>query len=713
MKLNYLFFSVLALLTLPGLSHAQNTSATVTTTFSNMAGANGEDSSVVYSDRSGSPILKNSGFIAIGTFDLDRSAIETLSSATDLSIAFNQFGDAANFNATEDGAFQASASGNPSVADEKEYIFDGKAVYVVVGDGTSLEASSEFLVWKSDRVFDGGGPTGGPSEVILSVDGGDLIIGRSGEDTFDFTDVGGEAGRAAFTAVMIDSTLDDHGDSNDTATFIAVNSSTSGNIKDGDDVDYFRVDLSEEGNLLLRIDQDLKLTVYDISGNIMEAAQNSGDGLGGGIAADIMISKDLAAGTYFVMISGYQNINDLDYKLESMFVSQVNAPSKGSFVGLLRSQSKNKASGIVSIKVTNKRKNSSYFTGRIAGTSKYSNISFKGRFNVGAKYRGRLANASGIMSDIEMGFVQDISGRLSLAGVLISPDGKTELFNLSSRYYNNTSRKPTEFINSPRYTYIGSSPTSNLTNIPAGDAIWYGGIFKKGKVKIVGWSNSGYKYTYKGYLQDGNQIGDSDSEEFQLGNFGTIPFYARSYGESRKRSKSFNEWMLGTIKYDLSEAGDLIRGDIRYVKPASNSLYYPAGFDEDIVVQGSKYSRTGFVGIPMDGFEDYANNAQGDFEGPLPGGSVTTPYVFTWISYKGRMRTAKNTNYKYRGTFRKKHGFFTGKFVDYMTDKSLYVRGVVQQDGGLVSGHAVCPEVNLSLRHGIVPYEAEIMTDSP
>ena len=141
MKLNYLFFSVLALLTLPGLSHAQNTSATVTTTFSNMAGANGEDSSVVYSDRSGSPILKNSGFIAIGTFNLERAQIAALATASDLDDAFYQFGESSSFNSTENGAFQANASGDPAEAYDGGDTFDGAAVYLVIGDGSDLATS--------------------------------------------------------------------------------------------------------------------------------------------------------------------------------------------------------------------------------------------------------------------------------------------------------------------------------------------------------------------------------------------------------------------------------------------------------------------------------------------------------------------------------------------------------------------------------------------
>ena len=66
---------------------------------------------------------------------------------------------------------------------------------------------------------------------------------------------------------MIDEALDDHGNSRDSATFITENSTTSGKIDDGADIDYFRVDLSEDGNLFVKINQNLELKLYDGEGN--------------------------------------------------------------------------------------------------------------------------------------------------------------------------------------------------------------------------------------------------------------------------------------------------------------------------------------------------------------------------------------------------------------------------------------------------------------
>ena len=268
MKLKNLFCLLLALLMVSTSSQGEGTSSALTTSFSNMEGSQGEDSSVVFSDRSGSPILKNTGYVAIGTFKLSREDIASLSSAIDLDAAFDQFGAATNFNSLENGAFQGSASGDPAELYDGVNSFAGSKVYIVIGNGSDLRTSSEFLVWDSGLLFDGTGPTGGPWEAILSVDSGDLIIGLSDKNTSDFSSIGGDAERGAFTTVMIDEALDDHGNSQESATFITENSTTSGKIDDGADIDYFRVDLSEDGNLFVKINQNLQLKLYDGEGNV-------------------------------------------------------------------------------------------------------------------------------------------------------------------------------------------------------------------------------------------------------------------------------------------------------------------------------------------------------------------------------------------------------------------------------------------------------------
>jgi hypothetical protein len=411
---------------------------------------------------------------------------------------------------------------------------------------------------------------------------------------------------------------------------------------------------------------------------------SDGDGLGDG--DEVVLGTD-------PMKNNYESDTNVDLSA---------IPNKGTFIGLLQKQGDNLPIGRISINIKKDKKGLPYFSGRIAGTTKYSSSSFKGKFDSTAKYEGELYNSNGLLSVANMAFILDGAGRLSLGGVLTSPNGEQETFRLVRGYYNKL-RKATQFLNTSRYTYLAESLTTNLLNIPAGDAVGYGSISSYGKVTIKGWSNAGYKYTYKGYLQNGNQIGLPGDIDFALGNYGTIPFYARTYGESKKRSLRKSEWMLGTISYNMSDVVESIDGDLRYVKPVSNSLYYPAGFDEDILMQGSRYNRAGYAAVPANGFGVFANNALGLFDGKLPDNSEFNSYIFTWQSKKGRMSTPKNFTVYKKGTFRNKHGFFTSKVIDYVSGKRASIRGVVMQNKDFISGSASYAGGGVTLKHTIIP----------
>ena len=213
MKFVRLIYPLSSLLLILPFAHGANTSPTVTTTFSNLQGSNGEKSSVVFSYATGKPILKNTGYVAIGTFKLNHAEISQLSTAAALDAAFYQFGEGSDFNALEDGAFQCDASGNPDQAFDGLNSFSGSNIYVVIGNGESLITSSEYLVWDSGVAFDNTGPVGGAWEVFLSVSKGTLLIGLDNQHTSDFSLIGGDTEAPAFTTAKIDGSLDDHGDS--------------------------------------------------------------------------------------------------------------------------------------------------------------------------------------------------------------------------------------------------------------------------------------------------------------------------------------------------------------------------------------------------------------------------------------------------------------------------------------------------------------------
>lgn len=684
MKLTYLLSPVLALLTLATLSQAQGTSAAVTTTFSNMEGVNGELSSVVYSDRSGNPILKNSGFIAIGTFNLERAEIEVLATAADLDDAFHQFGEAANFNSTENGAFQANASGNPAEEYDEGSSFDGAAVYLVIGDGADLSTSSEFLVWKSDQVFDASGPTGGPSELMLSVDTGDLIIGRSDKNTSDFSSIGGDASRAAFTAVMIDESLDDHGNTQETATFLAANSTISGNLKDGDDVDFFRIDLSEDGNLFVKINQNLQLKLYDGEGVLIQAVQDAGDGLGGGVAADFMISEDLAVGTYFVSIAGDENTIDAGYNLESEFevkIIDLDPESAGSYYGVVKGE-EDKFIGHLTITVTDE----GYYTGLLKGASGFER-SLKGAIQPDYSDSNVMESVSGDLSTIHVILSKNDWGSYELSGGF-KLLGKTDYFHdftLNYAPYSKNNRVPKRL--SGRYTLHMPCVSNSANMVLPSHGFAAGRMWSGGWLNLYGRSNTGAKFTYSSRLLAGKKVAFYASPDPEVG-FETI---------------------LGTLWLRNRTATD-IDGSLRYSRKASAGGYYSQGFDESLELEGSKYIKPSLQELELNVFPLSNVNAVVKFNGGTFDG-LSYPVIFSYKDgdLKNQMKTPQTANFSSSGKITHNAGWLWGVMKMNTTGEEsseikTILNGVLLQKQGVVTGQAETVDNGVG-RFSIVPAE--------
>lgn len=124
---------------------------------------------------SGDAIL-TSGFAAVGTFSSDPADIADVGS-------FVQFGNSLGIGANSfiagdiNGALTAGGD------------FVGNSVYVVLGNGTNIGDSTEFLVWKATanpagNVFTEDAPIGGPDTVSLQIANGTILVGGTG--TADF-----------------------------------------------------------------------------------------------------------------------------------------------------------------------------------------------------------------------------------------------------------------------------------------------------------------------------------------------------------------------------------------------------------------------------------------------------------------------------------------------------------------------------------------------
>ncbi|MCY4214328.1 MAG: DVUA0089 family protein [Gammaproteobacteria bacterium] len=94
---------------------------------------------------------------------------------------------------------------------------------------------------------------------------------------------------------------DDHGDAFAQASIVAVPSTTTGNLEQSGDQDFFRFDLSQPSTLTVETNggTDTYGSLFDGNQNLLE---NDDDG---GTSLNFRISRPVAAGTYYLSVSGY------------------------------------------------------------------------------------------------------------------------------------------------------------------------------------------------------------------------------------------------------------------------------------------------------------------------------------------------------------------------------------------------------------------------
>ena len=99
----------------------------------------------------------------------------------------------------------------------------------------------------------------------------------------------------------VDGSGDDHGDTPSSATALAVGSSRSGQIEPGGDVDYFRVQVSESGELTVHTtgSLDTKGQLEDSAGAVLARDDDGGDGY------NFRLAHAVSAGTYYIKVEGY------------------------------------------------------------------------------------------------------------------------------------------------------------------------------------------------------------------------------------------------------------------------------------------------------------------------------------------------------------------------------------------------------------------------
>ena len=115
--------------------------------------------------------------------------------------------------------------------------------------------------------------------------------------------------------------VDDHGGTADDATGVLTGSQTQGRIDDGSDADMFRVDITEPGTL----------TVYSTGTLDTFGRLKRDDGStidfddDGGFEANFRIEAEVAPGTYYVKVTGYNHTQTGTYRLHVEFLAAAGA----------------------------------------------------------------------------------------------------------------------------------------------------------------------------------------------------------------------------------------------------------------------------------------------------------------------------------------------------------------------------------------------------
>lgn len=155
---------------------------------------------------------------------------------------------------------------------------------------------------------------------------------QSGNQTFTFT-IGANTGSSERTAVITftagsltathtvtqqGSVTDDHGNGTGTATVVNQNSSTPGNIETAGDNDYFRINVTGSGVLLVNTTGSTDTYGHLLNSAGVELAANDDS-----IGTNFRISYNVTAGTYYVRVRHYSSSGTGAYVLVSSFSSSV------------------------------------------------------------------------------------------------------------------------------------------------------------------------------------------------------------------------------------------------------------------------------------------------------------------------------------------------------------------------------------------------------
>ena len=116
---------------------------------------------------------------------------------------------------------------------------------------------------------------------------------------------------------------DDHGNGFNTATNLAVDGRQSGRIDPAGDADYFRVRVTESGELAVYTTSELDTFGYLYDANEREIARNDDSGAG----YNFRIEREVDAGTHYVKVQAYTESHTGSYTVHADFDASTEPPT--------------------------------------------------------------------------------------------------------------------------------------------------------------------------------------------------------------------------------------------------------------------------------------------------------------------------------------------------------------------------------------------------
>ncbi|MGB0644434.1 MAG: choice-of-anchor D domain-containing protein, partial [Akkermansiaceae bacterium] len=289
-----------------------------------LSGANSNQFRVI-SDPGSSLTAKSSGNLVIGfrpTSSGLKSATVTINSNDEdtPSFAFSIQGTGiSNSDDHGNGTADATTVGlSSTTAGLVDTVGDDDYFKIVVSSGGTLTITTLGITDTFGTLFDSSGgvvqeddDTGEGSNFLVqsNLTAGTYFVrarGYNGEAT------GSYSLKVDFEANVI---ADDHGDNSESATTLTVGTVTTGILEQGSDVDVFKIELSIMGSFTVQsagtTDADARL----LDANSAELAKDSDSGNN----LNFSISRDLAAGIYYLEVRGAGQATTGSYRLDSSF----------------------------------------------------------------------------------------------------------------------------------------------------------------------------------------------------------------------------------------------------------------------------------------------------------------------------------------------------------------------------------------------------------